>query len=54
MTTFTGTGVLLRFSLRRDRVLIPVWLAVNGLISSPCGAAGGRRAGGLRRRNLPT
>lgn len=32
MTTFTGTGVLLRFSLRRDRVLIPVWLAVNALM----------------------
>ncbi|MFG2125030.1 ABC transporter permease [Streptomyces sp. NPDC048710] len=32
MTTFTGTGVLLRFSLRRDRLLIPVWIAVNALM----------------------
>ncbi|MGW3283987.1 ABC transporter permease [Streptomyces sp. NPDC001002] len=32
MTTFTGTGVLLRFSLRRDRVMIPVWVAVNTLM----------------------
>ncbi|MEV6053891.1 ABC transporter permease [Streptomyces sp. NPDC052107] len=27
-----GTGTLLRFSLRRDRVLIPVWVAVNALM----------------------
>ncbi|MFI1168283.1 ABC transporter permease [Streptomyces sp. NPDC020801] len=27
-----GTGVLLRFALRRDRVLIPVWVAVNALM----------------------
>ncbi|MGW1722380.1 ABC transporter permease [Streptomyces sp. NPDC002306] len=27
-----GTGVLLRFALRRDRVLIPVWVAVNTLM----------------------
>jgi len=32
MTTFAGTGVLLRFSLRRDRVMIPVWVAVNTLM----------------------
>ncbi|TVZ77717.1 ABC transporter permease [Streptomyces sp. BK340] len=32
MTSFTGTGVLLRFSLRRDRLLIPVWIAVNALM----------------------
>ncbi|MCX4763753.1 ABC transporter permease [Streptomyces sp. NBC_01275] len=28
----TGTGVLLRFALRRDRVQIPVWVAVNTLM----------------------
>ena len=27
-----GTGTLLRFALRRDRVLIPVWTAVNALM----------------------
>ncbi|BFO13865.1 hypothetical protein SHKM778_02530 [Streptomyces sp. KM77-8] len=27
-----GTGVLLRFALRRDRVLIPVWVGVNTLM----------------------
>ncbi|MEV6113670.1 ABC transporter permease [Streptomyces sp. NPDC052109] len=27
-----GTGALLRFALRRDRVLIPVWVAVNALM----------------------
>lgn len=27
-----GTGVLLRFALRRDRVLIPVWVSVNTLM----------------------
>ncbi|MFG3198057.1 ABC transporter permease [Streptomyces sp. NPDC048208] len=27
-----GTGVLLRFALRRDRVLIPVWIAVDALM----------------------
>ncbi|MCI3278578.1 ABC transporter permease [Streptomyces cylindrosporus] len=32
MTSLTGTGVLLRFSLRRDRVLIPAWVAVNALM----------------------
>ncbi|WP_416984342.1 ABC transporter permease [Streptomyces sp. T028] len=32
MTTLTGTGVLVRFALRRDRVLIPVWVAVNTLM----------------------
>lgn len=28
----TGTGVLLRFALRRDRLLIPVWVGVNTLL----------------------
>ncbi|MFG3033346.1 ABC transporter permease [Streptomyces sp. NPDC048253] len=32
MTTLAGTGPLLRFALRRDRVLIPVWVAVNSLM----------------------
>ncbi|MEU6140046.1 ABC transporter permease [Streptomyces sp. NPDC047081] len=32
MTSLTGTGVLLRFSLRRDRVMIPAWVAVNALM----------------------
>ncbi|WP_435605212.1 ABC transporter permease [Streptomyces ardesiacus] len=27
-----GTGTLLRFALRRDRVLVPVWVAVNALM----------------------
>jgi ABC-2 type transport system permease protein len=27
-----GTGALLRFALRRDRVLVPVWVAVNALM----------------------
>ncbi|MEU7468832.1 ABC transporter permease [Streptomyces sp. NPDC044984] len=27
-----GTGLLLRFALRRDRVMIPVWVAVNALM----------------------
>ncbi|MEU4655720.1 ABC transporter permease [Streptomyces sp. NPDC023723] len=33
MTTFAGTGTLLRFALRRDRVLIPVWVGVNALLA---------------------
>ncbi|MFF4270269.1 ABC transporter permease [Streptomyces sp. NPDC001536] len=32
MSTLAGTGVLLRFSLRRDRVTVPVWVAVNALM----------------------
>ncbi|MFI9828022.1 ABC transporter permease [Streptomyces sp. NPDC051913] len=32
MTSLAGTGVLLRFSLRRDRLLIPAWVAVNALM----------------------
>ncbi|WP_405646452.1 ABC transporter permease [Streptomyces sp. NBC_00019] len=32
MSTLAGTGVLLRFSLRRDRVMVPVWVAVNALM----------------------
>ncbi|MEV6940655.1 ABC transporter permease [Streptomyces sp. NPDC051172] len=32
MTSFAGTGVLLRFSLRRDRLMIPVWVGVNALM----------------------
>ncbi|WP_225097376.1 ABC transporter permease [Streptomyces sp. CoH27] len=27
-----GTGTLLRFALRRDRVMLPVWVAVNALM----------------------
>lgn len=27
-----GTGALLRFNLRRDRVVIPAWVAVTGLL----------------------
>jgi ABC-2 type transport system permease protein len=27
-----GTGILLRFALRRDRVMIPLWTAVNALM----------------------
>ncbi|MEV5932195.1 ABC transporter permease [Streptomyces sp. NPDC052079] len=29
---FAGTGVLLRFALRRDRVMIPIWVGVNALM----------------------
>ncbi|SEE84934.1 ABC transporter permease [Streptomyces sp. Ag109_O5-10] len=32
MSTLAGTGTLLRFALRRDRVTTPVWLAVNALM----------------------
>ncbi|WP_327718386.1 ABC transporter permease [Streptomyces sp. NBC_00490] len=32
MSTLAGTGVLLRFSLRRDRVMVPAWVAVNALM----------------------
>ncbi|MFJ8108865.1 ABC transporter permease [Streptomyces sp. NPDC096132] len=32
MTALVGTGTLLRFALRRDRLLIPVWVAVNTLM----------------------
>ncbi|MFE3168014.1 ABC transporter permease [Streptomyces sp. NPDC059224] len=32
MTTLSGTGTLLRFALRRDRVTTPVWIAVNALM----------------------
>ncbi|MGV9455773.1 ABC transporter permease [Streptomyces sp. NPDC003635] len=28
----TGTGTLLRFALRRDRLMIPAWVAVNALM----------------------
>ena len=28
----TGAGTLLRFALRRDRVVIPVWVAVDALM----------------------
>ncbi|MEU9338783.1 ABC transporter permease [Streptomyces sp. NPDC048290] len=29
---FAGTGTLLRFALRRDRLMIPVWIAVTALM----------------------
>ncbi|MGV9319682.1 ABC transporter permease [Streptomyces sp. NPDC003660] len=32
MSALVGTGVLVRFALRRDRVLIPVWVGVNALM----------------------
>ena len=32
MTSLVGTGVLLRFNLRRDRLMIPAWVAVNALM----------------------
>ncbi|WP_405554002.1 ABC transporter permease [Streptomyces sp. NBC_01171] len=32
MSALAGTGVLFRFALRRDRVLIPVWIGVNALM----------------------
>ena len=28
MTSFTGTGSLIRLALRRDRILLPVWILV--------------------------
>ncbi|OUC96131.1 ABC transporter permease, partial [Streptomyces swartbergensis] len=37
-----GTGTLLRFALRRDRLMIPVWIAVNALmVLSMPGTLGG-------------
>ncbi|MBT2410158.1 ABC transporter permease [Streptomyces sp. ISL-12] len=33
MSALAGTGTLLRFALRRDRVLIPVWVGVNALMA---------------------
>lgn len=40
--TLAGTGALLRFNLRRDRVRIPVWVAALGLVmvSAPSTYAG--------------
>ncbi|MEV5954821.1 ABC transporter permease [Streptomyces sp. NPDC051987] len=32
LSGLTGTGTLLRFALRRDRVTTPVWIAVNALM----------------------
>ncbi|MEU6818866.1 ABC transporter permease [Streptomyces sp. NPDC046860] len=32
MNALAGTGVLFRFALRRDRLLIPVWIGVNALM----------------------
>ncbi|MEU6194364.1 ABC transporter permease [Streptomyces sp. NPDC047061] len=32
MSALVGTGTLLRFALRRDRVTTPVWIAVNALM----------------------
>jgi ABC-2 type transport system permease protein len=32
VTSLAGTGVLLRLNLRRDRLMIPVWVAVNALM----------------------
>ncbi|MFI1029707.1 ABC transporter permease [Streptomyces sp. NPDC020951] len=32
MTSLVGTGVLLRFNLRRDRIATPVWVAVTALM----------------------
>ncbi|MEU5242875.1 ABC transporter permease [Streptomyces asoensis] len=32
MSALAGTGTLLRFALRRDRLLVPVWVAVNTLM----------------------
>ncbi|MER5507860.1 ABC transporter permease [Streptomyces sp. NPDC002766] len=32
MTSLVGTRILLRFNLRRDRLMIPVWVAVNTLM----------------------
>jgi ABC-2 type transport system permease protein len=38
MTQYTGTGALVRLALRRDRVMIPVWLAAL-VLSAYSGAA---------------
>ncbi|MEU3843210.1 ABC transporter permease [Streptomyces sp. NPDC028635] len=32
MTALAGTGTLTRFALRRDRMTLPVWIAVNALM----------------------
>lgn len=39
MNTVTGTGQLIRLSLRRDRVLLPVWIAVFALLAAVSAAA---------------
>jgi len=33
MTRFTGTWMLTRFALRRDRILLPVWILVFSLMT---------------------
>ena len=33
MNALTGTGTLVRLALRRDRVLLPVWIAVFVLMA---------------------
>lgn len=39
MTLYTGTGALVRLALRRDRIMIPVWLAAFVLSASSAAAA---------------
>jgi ABC-2 type transport system permease protein len=39
MTAYTGTGALVRLALRRDRIMIPVWLIAFVLSASSAAAA---------------
>lgn len=39
MSTLTGTGPLVRLALRRDRVVLPVWIAVFALVAAFAAAA---------------
>ncbi|WP_129307792.1 ABC transporter permease [Streptomyces sp. L2] len=61
MTALAGTGTLVRFSLRRDRALVPVWIAVNALmvLSMPASLKGlygtpGARADLMRQMSANT
>ncbi|CAM5571764.1 hypothetical protein STANM309S_01865 [Streptomyces tanashiensis] len=45
----TGTGVLTRLALRRDRLTLPVWaLVAGGMVASGAGCPGGAVRHGRR------
>ena len=31
MSSFVGTGALIRLALRRDRLMLPIWIVVLGV-----------------------
>ncbi|MGE5827678.1 MAG: ABC transporter permease [Micromonosporaceae bacterium] len=39
MTSFVGSGALVRLALRRDRIMLPVWLAVFALMAGSSASA---------------